>query len=48
MELTEEEVQSLYSWIDDIPISKPKRNITRDFSDGGWLSFLFKCFNYGY
>ncbi|KAJ3040624.1 Sperm flagellar protein 1 [Rhizophlyctis rosea] len=33
-ELTEEEIQSLYAWIDEIPLSRPKRNITRDFSDG--------------
>lgn len=23
-----------YAWIDEIPLSRPKRNITRDFSDG--------------
>jgi len=34
-ELSEEEIQSLYMWIDEIPLSKPKKNITRDFSDGG-------------
>ncbi|ORY48120.1 DUF1042-domain-containing protein [Rhizoclosmatium globosum] len=32
--LTEEEIASLLAWIDEIPISKPKKNITRDFSDG--------------
>lgn len=34
-ELTEEELQDLYAWIDKIPLSRPKRHITRDFSDGG-------------
>ncbi len=29
-----EELQSLYQWIDTIPLSRPKRNIARDFSDG--------------
>lgn len=28
-------LQKIYSWIDEIPLSRPKRNITRDFSDGG-------------
>ncbi|TPX32423.1 hypothetical protein SmJEL517_g04462 [Synchytrium microbalum] len=32
--LTEEELQNLYAWIDTIPLSRPKRNLTRDFSDG--------------
>jgi hypothetical protein len=30
----DDELQSLYLWVDDIPLSRPKRNITRDFSDG--------------
>jgi CH-like domain in sperm protein len=33
-ELAEEEIQNLYVWIDQIPLSKPKRNFTRDFADG--------------
>ncbi|KAI8921748.1 hypothetical protein BC831DRAFT_393134, partial [Entophlyctis helioformis] len=33
-ELSEEEIQSLYTWIDEIPLSRPKKNISRDFSDG--------------
>ena len=24
----------LYAWVDEIPLSRPKRNIARDFSDG--------------
>jgi hypothetical protein len=28
-------LQRLYSWVDEVPLSRPKRNITRDFSDGG-------------
>lgn len=46
-ELNEEELQDLYAWIDKIPLSRPKRHITRDFSDGGsqvsllaWLAIL--------
>lgn len=33
-ELSDEELQELYAWIDDIPLSRQKKNITRDFSDG--------------
>ncbi len=24
----------IYTWVDEVPLSRPKRNITRDFSDG--------------
>lgn len=34
MEVSEDELQDLYMWVDDIPLSRPKRNIARDFSDG--------------
>lgn len=27
------ELQALYSWVDGIPLSRPKRNIARDFAD---------------
>ncbi len=33
-DLNEEELQELYAWIDNIPLSRQKKNITRDFSDG--------------
>ncbi len=33
--LSEEEMQLIYNWVDEIPLSRPKRNIARDFSDGG-------------
>ena len=33
-QLTEEDLQVVYTWIDSIPLSRPKRNITRDFADG--------------
>jgi hypothetical protein len=34
MSTTEEELQELYVWVDQIQFSRPKRNIARDFSDG--------------
>ena len=33
-ELDDTSLQELYSWIDKIPLSRPKKNISRDFSDG--------------
>ena len=33
--LSDEDLQRVYSWVDEIPLSRAKRNITRDFSDGG-------------
>ncbi|KAJ1551689.1 Sperm flagellar protein 1 [Nowakowskiella sp. JEL0078] len=32
--MNDEEIQILYSWIEEIPLSRAKKNITRDFSDG--------------
>lgn len=28
-------LEDLYEWLDEIPLSRPKRNLYRDFSDGG-------------
>ena len=33
-ELDDTALQELYSWIDTIPLTRPKKNISRDFSDG--------------
>uniref|UniRef100_A0A671YHM9 Sperm flagellar 1 n=1 Tax=Sparus aurata TaxID=8175 RepID=A0A671YHM9_SPAAU len=43
-ELNEEELQDLYAWIDKIPLSRPKRNITRDFSDGVMAAEVVRYF----
>ncbi|XP_048744045.2 sperm flagellar protein 1-like isoform X8 [Ostrea edulis] len=32
------ELEELYTWIDTIPLSRPKKNISRDFSDGVLVS----------
>lgn len=34
------ELEQLYTWIDSIPLSRPKKSIARDFSDGGKLHNL--------
>eukprot|EP00667_Euglena_gracilis_P016005 EG_transcript_16669 len=40
--LDEDELQALYQWVDEIPLSRPKRNIARDFSDGVLMAELVK------
>ncbi|XP_068183906.1 sperm flagellar protein 1 [Antennarius striatus] len=42
--LNEEELQDLYAWIDRIPLSRPKRHISRDFSDGVMAAEVVKHF----
>ena len=32
--LDDEELQRIYQWVDEIPLSRPKRSIARDFADG--------------
>jgi hypothetical protein len=34
MQLDEKLLEDLYQWIDSLPLTRPKRNIERDFSDG--------------
>lgn len=40
--LNDEQLHRLYAWIDEIPLSRPKRNISRDFSDGVLLAEVVK------
>ena len=41
-EITEDDLQAIYNWVDEIPLSRPKRNIARDFSDGVLLAEIIK------
>jgi hypothetical protein len=31
----EKEIEQIYEWVDSIQLSRVKKNIARDFSDGG-------------
>lgn len=42
--LDEEDLTKVYEWVDTIPLSRPKRNINRDFSDGVLVAEIFKYF----
>ncbi|AYU82457.1 hypothetical protein, conserved [Leishmania donovani] len=41
---TEEDLHELYTWVDEIPISRQKRNIARDFADGCSVAEILKFF----
>ena len=34
-DLTEAQMEEVYNWVDEVPLSRPKRNMARDFSDAG-------------
>lgn len=40
--LSEDDLHDLYLWVDEIPLSKPKRNIARDFADGVCIAEVVK------
>ncbi|XP_049859815.1 sperm flagellar protein 1-like isoform X1 [Schistocerca gregaria] len=39
-----DKLEEIYMWIDQIPLSRPKRNIARDFADGVLMAELLKHF----
>jgi len=46
-ELEEGELEEVFSWVDGIELSRPKKNLTRDFADGvlvAEVSVLFRWF----
>ncbi|XP_062569258.1 sperm flagellar protein 1-like isoform X2 [Saccostrea cucullata] len=38
------ELENLYTWIDSIPLSRPKKNIARDFADGVLVAEIVQNF----
>jgi hypothetical protein len=28
-------LSDIYNWVDSVPLTRPKKNLARDFSDGG-------------
>ena len=42
MELDESLLEDLYIWIDSLPLSRPKRRIERDFSDGKFDELIMR------
>ena len=35
--LHENQLEELYIWLDAIPLSRKKKNLSRDFSDASWF-----------
>lgn len=42
--LGEEDLQRIYNWVDEIQMSRPKKNISRDFSDGVLFAEIIVAF----
>ena len=40
----ESELMYIYEWVDSIELSRPKKNIARDFSDGVLLAEIIKSY----
>lgn len=40
----EDEFMFIYRWVDTINLSRPKKNISRDFSDGVLVAEIFKSY----
>jgi len=43
-EMEERLLEQLYTWIDNIPLSRPKKDLKRDFSDGGTKVLLLRTY----
>lgn len=42
--LSEDQLDILYAWVDQIPLSRPKKNMARDFSDGVLMAEIIHSF----
>ncbi len=42
--LDDEQLRTLYAWIDQIPLSRPKKSISRDFSDGVLMAEIIAAY----
>lgn len=42
--LTEEDLHALYLWVDEVPLTRPKRSIARDFADGVNVAEIVKYY----
>ena len=42
--LNEEELNNIYNWVDEVPFTRPKKNIARDFADGVLMAEMVKYY----
>lgn len=40
----DDDYQAVYKWVDEIPLTRPKKNISRDFADGVLLAEVLHHF----
>ncbi len=33
--INDDDLEDLYNWVDEVPLSRQKKSISRDFADGG-------------
>lgn len=43
--MNEQQLEEVYEMVDSIPLSRPKKNINRDFSDGLMMAEVIHYFN---
>lgn len=43
--IDEEELQLVYQWVDSVPLTRPKKNIARDFADGGMITAMLNQYS---
>jgi hypothetical protein len=48
IELDDQLLQDLYAWIDQIPLSRPKKRIEKDFSDGGKITSVLLLIRFNF
>ena len=39
---SDDDLEEVYSWVDDVPLTRRKRNIVRDFSDCSLIAQIIK------
>ena len=42
LQLTDSQLEAIYAWVDQVPQSRPKKNIMRDFSDGSQIAHVIR------
>ena len=44
LDLDDQELEMIYAWVDQVPLTRPKKNIMRDFSDGNQIAHIIKYY----
>ena len=40
--MSDDELEAIYTWVDEVPLKRPKKNIQRDFADGSLLAHIIQ------